>query len=251
MNQVVTVYMVSSESAMLLIISLVPACSNSYILAQGTDSIDSNHNSEVQNTTTSTSKSFMDFLMDDEDNFDFSFDPSGFTGSDNPSNHDAGGLQQQWQPLAYRSTTASSSGEDLSTYDYGGLRSETYSSSEGELEMGDSSIYGAGHSSWNTNINVSESRSLAGYYHSDNVEIDDYFKLNPDMILPMPRNPTSSPSPIGSSSPAQSESQVVDSEPHSLKRPRAPVAADLDTANILPSEHRRKRMKPARVTQME
>jgi hypothetical protein len=36
-----------------------------------------------------------------------------------------------------------------------------------------------------------------------------------------------------------------------VKRPRAPVAADLDTANILPSERRRKRMKPARVTQME
>ena len=32
-------------------------------------------------------------------------------------------------------------------------------------------------------------------------------------------------------------------------RPRAPVAADLDTANILPSQHRCKRMKPARVTQ--
>ena len=228
----------------MFLISLILACSNSYILAQGTDAIDTNHNSEVQNTTSTSGGSFMVFLMDDEVNFNFSFDSSGFIGGDNPSN--TGG---QWQP--YRSTTASSSGEDLSTYhDYGGLGSETYSSSEGEL---DSSIYhdGPAHSSWNTSdINVSQAESCSGYY-TDNVDLDNYFKLNPDMILPLPRIPTSSPSPIGSSSPAPYESQVVDSKPHNLKRPRAPVAADLDTANILPSEHRRKRIKPARVTQME
>ena len=68
----------------------------------------------------------------------------------------------------------------------------------------------------------------------------------------MPRIPTSSPP---GSSPAQSLLDA-DLEDNSLnlnllKRPRAPVAADLDPANILPSEHRRKRMKPARVTHTE
>ena len=59
----------------------------------------------------------------------------------------------------------------------------------------------------------------------------------------MPRIPTSSPP---GSSPTQS---LIDADLEAnslnlnLKGPRAPVAADLDTANILPSEHRRKRMK--------
>jgi hypothetical protein len=185
------------------------------------------YNPGVQNT------SFMDLLMDDEVDFDFGFD-SGFT--DNSS--DAGGLPQL---PPYISTAASSSGEDLSTYDYGGIGSETYSSSEGESGHGasDSSIYSLGH--WN-NINTSS------YYSEDIDAMDD----NPDMILPMPRIPTSSPP---GSSPVQPQLPLVDTEAYiltrSLKRPRAPVAADLDTANILPSEHRRKRMKPARVTHME
>ena len=72
--------------------------------------------------------------MDDEVNFDFVFDSSI---ADNSSN--ASEIPQQ---LPYRSTTASSSGEDLSTYNYGGLGSETYSSSDGG---GNSSIYGLGH----------------------------------------------------------------------------------------------------------
>ena len=108
------------------------------ILAQG-----SNYNSEVQNI------SFTDFLMDDEVNFDFSFD-SSFT--ENSSN--GGGLQQQWVP--YKSTAASSSGEDLLTYNYGLSLSTMYSSSEGE--SGHSLIYySPGH--WN-NINVSGVRLL-------------------------------------------------------------------------------------------
>lgn len=171
--------------------------------------------------------------MDDEINFNFRFD-SSFTVTDNSSN-DAGGLPQQ---SPYRSAAASSSGEDLSTYaDYAlaGLGSETYSSLEGE--SGDSSVYGLGH--WDS-INVSS------YYSEDTDTIDD--RDNPDMILPMPRIPTSSPP---GSSPVQPQIPLVDAEAYtilSLKRPRAPVAADLDTANILPFEHRRKRIKPARVT---
>ena len=84
--------------------------------------------------------------------------------------------------------------------------------------------------------------------YSDDV-IDNVDNLNPDLILPIPRIPTSSPSPPGSPSPAQpaSDSQLVDPAYNvpvrDLKRPRAPVAADLDTANILPSQHRRKQMK--------
>jgi hypothetical protein len=63
-----------------------------------------------------------------------------------------------------------------------------------------------------------------------------------DMFLPIPRIQTASPPP--SSPPAMLQS--TDSEVPNLKRPRAAVAADLDTANILPIEHRRKRVKPAR-----
>jgi hypothetical protein len=62
-----------------------------------------------------------------------------------------------------------------------------------------------------------------------------------DMFLPIPRIQTASPPP---SPPAMLQS--TDSEVPNLKRPRAAVAADLDTANILPIEHRRKRVKPAR-----
>ena len=120
----------------------------------------------------------MELLMDDDSevNRDFRF---GFSFNSNFTDN-AGGLQQQ---PPYRSTAASSSGEDLSTYNYGGLGSETHSSSEGE--KGDSSsIYGMpeheGH--WN-NINDSS-------YYFDEIDIVDE---NPDMILPMPRIPTSSP----------------------------------------------------------
>jgi hypothetical protein len=133
---------------------------------------------------------------------------------------------------------------ESSTYDYGRLGSklETYSSSEGKL--GDSSIYDPGHSSWN-NIPVDDS-----CYYSDDVDIDD--NLNPDKILLSPHSMgfnilrvTESP---GSPSPAQpdSESQLVDTAAYNvpvrdLKQLRAPVAADLDTANTLPSQHRCKR----------
>ena len=61
-----------------------------------------------------------------------------------------------------------------------------------------------------------------------------------DISLPTLRIPTSSPP----GSTAQSPS--VDNEMNNLSKcPRSPVAADLDTANNLPIEHRRKRIKPA------
>ena len=63
-----------------------------------------------------------------------------------------------------------------------------------------------------------------------------------DMFLPIPQIQTASPPP--SLPPAMLQS--TDSELPNLKRLRATVAADLDTANILPIEHRRKRVKPAR-----
>ena len=173
--------------------------------------------SEFRNTSLTA------LLMDDNNNYDFGFD---FTDN---SSYASG----QWAP--YRSTGASSSGEDLSTYDYGGLGSETYSSSEGE--GGYSLIYDPGH--WNS-VDFSNS----GY--SNDVDMDDYS----DMILPIPRIPTSSP-PDSSPPPAQPQLVDVDTESYTLKRPRASVAAELDTANILPSEHLRKRMKPARVTHTE
>jgi len=154
--------------------------------------------------------------MDDQVNFDFGFD---FTNSSS----DGDGLQQQW--ALYRSTAASSSGADLSTYDYGGA---TYSSSEG----GYSSIHDTDH--WNSSFDVPS--------YSTDIDIDDN---DQDMVLPMPRISTSSPP---SSSPPPAQPQFVDTGAYNLKRPRAPVAADLDTANILLSEHRHKRMKPARVT---
>ena len=177
--------------------------------------------------------------MDNEVNLDFGGFDSSITQADieslNSSN--AGGLQQleQWAP--YRSTVASNSEEDLSMYNYGGLRSETYSSSEGEI--GDSSINDPRHSHWNNDID----------YYCDDADIDD--NLNSHLILP----PIRTSSPPGSSptqSPLDADSDLeANSLNLNLKRPRAPVAADLDTANILPSEHRRKRMKPARVTHTE
>ena len=145
-------------------------------------------------------------------NFHFSF------GS---NSSDVGGFQQH----PYRSTAASSSGEDLSTYDYGGLSSETYSSLEGDL---------------------SDLNFYSGYKDID------YIDDNPDMILPMPRIPTSSPG--SKSSPVQPQLLVgTELEAYNLslnlKWPHAPLAADLDTANlnILPSKHCHKQMKPARV----
>jgi hypothetical protein len=75
-----------------------------------------------------------------------------------------------------RSTAARSSGEDLSTCDYGGLGSETYSSSEGENDS--SSIYGMPMGLGNDSS-----------YYSDEIDVVE----NPDMILPMPRIPTPSP----------------------------------------------------------
>ena len=54
------------------------------------------------------------------------------------------------------------------------------------------------------------------------------------------------PTPSPPSSPARPPS--INNKVYNLsKRPRSPVAADLDTANILPLECRRKRIKPARV----
>jgi len=147
----------------------------------------------------------MDLLMDSSINSDFAFD---FT--DSSINADLDGCQ--WE--SYRSAPASSSGEDLSMYDYGGMSSGTYSSSEG------------GHSN-NVEISLDADVNGAGDYS--------------DMLLPLPRIPTPSPT----SSPAQPPS--VDDEIYNIKRPRSPVAADLDTANILPVDHRRKRIKPARV----
>jgi len=88
----------------------------------------------------------------------------------------------------------------------------------------------------------SQLRSFVVPSYSTDIDIDDD---DQDMVLPMPRIPTFSPP---SSSPPPAQPQFVDTGAYNLKRPRAPVAADLDTANILPSEHRRKRMKPARVT---
>ena len=67
----------------------------------------------------------------------------------------------------------------------------------------------------------------------------------------MPRIPTSSPpgsSPTQSLLDADLEANTLNLN---LKGPRAPVAADLDTANILPSEHCRKHMKSAHMTHME
>src|SRR5277367_5245476 len=149
----------------------------------------SSQGSESRNT------SFTDLLMDD-----FAFDFSEVSS-------DASRLQQQWEP--YRSPTASSSGEDLSTYNYGGPGSTRYSSSEpgesGSIYDARSLIYDLGH--WN-------SVDVSGY--PNNVDIDD----NPDMILPIPWIPTSSPP---GSLPQPAQPQLVDTETYNLKRPCASV----------------------------
>src|SRR5277367_6217955 len=77
--------------------------------------------------------------------------------------------------------------------------------------------------------------------YGNNLDLADLGSL--DMFLPIPRIQTASPHPA--SPPAMFQS--TNSKVPNLKRPRAAVAADLDTANILPLEHRRKHVKPARV----
>ena len=62
------------------------------------------------------------------------------------------------------------------------------------------------------------------------------------LFLPSPQIQTAPPPPA--SPPATLQS--TDSEVPTLKHPRAAVAADLDTDNILPLEHYRKHVKPAR-----
>ena len=103
----------------------------------------------------------------------------------------------------------------------------TYSSSEGEYDYS-KSIYG----NWSDIDIISD------------VTMNDESGCR-DLILPIPRIPTSSPD-----SP-HAQPRFADTVVPTSKRPRAPVAADLDTANILPLEHRRKRMKPVRVRNSE
>jgi hypothetical protein len=164
---------------------------------------------EVHNTT-----SFLDLLADNGNNFDFAFDNFDFINNSSTAD------EHQWEP--HTTAATDSSGEDLLMYDDRGIvRSATYSSSEGDGY----SIY----SDWN-NTDI-----------EPNADMNDAHNYS-DMILPTPRIPTSSPP----SSPAQPPS--INNEIYNLsKRPRSLVAADLDTANILPLEHRRKRIKPARV----
>lgn len=78
------------------------------------------------------------------------------------------------------------------------------------------------------------------YSESLNLDLADFGSL--DMFLPIPEIQTASPPPAAPLATLQS----TGSEVPTLKRPRAAVAADLDTDNILPLEHRRKRVKPAR-----
>jgi hypothetical protein len=175
----------------------------------GSASIGYNYRSEVQNT------SFVDLLADNGNDFDFAF--NNFDFIDNSSNADG----RQWP---YRTAATNSSGEDFLMYDDRGISSTTYSSSEGDGY----SIY----SDWN-NTDIEPNADMNHMNDTDNYS---------DIILPTPRIPMSSPP----SSPTQPPS--VNNEIYNLlKRPRSPVAADLDTANILPLEHRRKRIKPARV----
>ena len=75
-------------------------------------------------------------------------------------------------------------------------------------------------------------------------ELDASFIDNP--LTCMITNNTSNPNTVSPSSPAQPP--LVNNEIHNFsKRPRSPVTAYLDTVNILPLEHRRKRIKLARV----
>lgn len=154
--------------------------------------------------------------MDNGNNFDFaSTNYFDFIDNLNAEGHQWPG---ELEPC-HTSTAASSSGDEL----------PMYSSSEGELEHG-YSIY-----SDQNNLSIESDADMngTGYYS--------------DMSLPILRIPTSSPP----DSPASARSPSVDDEIYNLllisKRPRSPVAADLDTANILPMEHRRKRIRPARV----
>ena len=128
----------------------------------------------------------------------------------------------QWE--SYQSAAASSFGDDLSMYDC--------ASSEGEHSY--SEIYAADD---RNNIDID----------SDTDNLKNGTGNYSGIILPIPWIPARSPP----SSPARPPSVNSDSdnEIYNLKRPRSPVAADLDTANILPVEHRRKRVKPARVRQ--
>ena len=178
----------------------------------GSVAVGYSYRSQVQNT------SFADLLADDDgNNFNFGFDNFDFVDL-NSSNADG----HQWEPFGV--AAISSASEELSSYDDQGINlSATYSS---ESEGGGYSIY----SDWNnTNIEPNtDMRNDCGNYS--------------DMILPAPRIPTPSP-PSSPAQPPSINNEVVDL----LKRPRSPVAADLDTANILPLEHRRKRIKPARV----
>jgi hypothetical protein len=173
--------------------------------------------------------SFTDLLADNGNNFNFAFDNFDFI--DNSSN--ANGCL--WEP--YKSAAASSSGEDFLMYDDRGISSTvtTYSSSS-ELEGEGYSIY----SDWN-NTAIESNTNSDMFYTNDTSNYS-------NIILPTPQIATSSPP----SSPASAQPPSVNNEIHNLsnrdlKRPHSHVAADLDTANILPLEHRRKRIKPARV----
>lgn len=138
--------------------------------------------------------SFADLLEDDDGN-NFNFGFDNFDFINNSSNADG----HQWEPFV----AANSSAEELSIYD------ATYSPSEG----GGYSIY----SDWN-NTNLEPNTDMtnnSGHY--------------PNIIPPTPRIPTPSPP----SSHARPPS--INHEGYNLsKRPCSPVAADLDTANILP-----------------
>ena len=179
-----------------------------YILG-GSASVGYNYCSEVQNM------SFVDLLADNGNNFDFAFDNFDFIN--NSSNADG----HQWP---YRTAATNSSGEDCLLYDDRDISSATYSSSEGDGY----SIY----SDWN-NTDIELNADMIHMNDTDNYS---------NIILPTPRILTSPPS-----SPAQPSSVNNNLIYNLSKRPRSPVAADLDTANILPLEHRRKRIKPARV----
>ena len=102
-------------------------------------------------------------------------------------------------------------------YDDRGISSATYSLSEGDGY----SIY----SDWN-NTDIEPNADMIHMNDTDNYS---------DLILPTPRIPTLSP-PSSPSHPPSVNNEIY----NLLKRPRSPVAADLDTANILPLEHRRK-----------
>ena len=138
----------------------------------------------------------------------------GFAGTSNTLGFDfidsLNAEGHQWAGEPYRSTAASSSGDYFAMY----------SSSKGELERG-YSIY-----SDQNYLNESDANT------------------NSNLSLPVLQIPTSS-------SPASpSQSQSVNNESNTFsKHPRSPVAAELNTANILPVDHRRKRIKSARVRQ--